>query len=333
MSNLFNKENIKKWNSSNNEYQIEKNGCLKCVTCNEYFPKYYFGKRSDTKRGYNMQCKKCYNIKNIKTLSGEFFKDCDGFEKYLQVSNLGRIITKERVYSSSNGICIKQPRILHQRKNKAGYLYVTIHIDGKTIQILSHRIIAKAFVENKYNYNFVNHKNEIKDDNRIENLEWCTIQYNNNYGTRNSRISKANKGKCSNKTKKRLANIIDKMKTPVIQLDIDGNFIQAFESISCAQKLLNNKGIASCICRKKYISKGFIFKQIKKECFLAIAALRDDTDKNQWFIHDDSDWNDEPNIFWYKCESESINDDMALNLMCNDCRKATVEELIKKFSV
>ena len=70
-----------------------------------------------------------------------------------------------------------------------------------------------------------------------------------------------------------------------------------------------------------------------EELFLAIAALGDDSDIHQWFIHDDSDWNDEPNIFWYKCESESISDDMALNLMCNDCRKATVKELIKHFTV
>lgn len=69
-----------------------------------------------------------------------------------------------------------------------------------------------------------------------------------------------------------------------------------------------------------------------EELFLAIAALRDDSDIHQWFVHDDSDWNDDPNIFWYKCESESINDDMAFNLMCNDCRKATVEELIKHFT-
>mgnify|MGYP006049476523 FL=1 len=290
-----------------------------------------------------MQCKKCYNIKNIKTLSGEFFKDCDGFEKYLQVSNLGRIITKERVYSSSNGICIKQPRILHQSKNKAGYLYVTIHIDGKTIQILSHRIIAKAFVENKYNYNFGNHKNEIKDDNRIENLEWCTIQYNNNYGTRNSRISKANKGKCSNKTKKRLANIIDKMKTPVIQLDIDGNFIQAFESISCAQKLLNNKGIASCICRKKYISKGFIFKQIKKECFLAIAALRDDSDKHQFFVLETTvnQWSEncKPVGYFVKCvrdkwffDFDKSGNPSVLSERNISAHKATVPELIEHFN-
>ena len=115
------------------------------------------------------------------------------------------------------------------------------------------------------------------------------------------------------------------MKTPVIQLDIDGNFIQAFESISCAQKLLNNKGIASCICRKKYISKGFIFKQIKKECFLAIAALRDGTDKNQVFIHQDGNF--------YKCECDSKID------MWGDFeesesypRKATVSELIELFN-
>ena len=79
------------------------------------------------------------------------------------------------------------------------------------------------------------------------------------------------------------------------------------------------------------LDDGFIYCGTNEELFLAIAALRDDSDRLQWFIHDDSDWNDEPNIFWYKCESESINDDMALNLMCNDCRKATVEELIEHF--
>lgn len=117
-----------------------------------------------------------------------------------------------------------------------------------------------------------------------------------------------------------MTNIIDKMKTPVIQLDIDGNFIQAFESISCAQKLLNNKGIASCICRKKYISKGFIFKQIKKECFLAIAAMRDDTDKNQWFT--------DGNGYWQQC----IGSFKFPSLAKEKLHKATVQELIEHFN-
>ena len=69
-----------------------------------------------------------------------------------------------------------------------------------------------------------------------------------------------------------------------------------------------------------------------EELFLAIAALRYDSDKFQWFIHDDSSWNSEPSIFWHKCESESIKIDMAFNIMYNDCRKATVQELIEHFN-
>ena len=77
---------------------------------------------------------------------------------------------------------------------------------------------------------------------------------------------------------------------------------------------------------------GFIDCKESEELFIAIAALRDDTDKNQWFIHDDSDWNSDPSIFWHKCESESIKIDMAFNIMYNDCRKATVQELIEHFN-
>ena len=77
---------------------------------------------------------------------------------------------------------------------------------------------------------------------------------------------------------------------------------------------------------------GFIDCNDSEELFLAIAALRDDTDNMQWFIHDDSAWNDKPNIFWYKCEEDSIVEDLAYNLMFNDCKKATVEELIEHFN-
>lgn len=82
-----------------------------------------------------------------------------------------------------------------------------------------------------------------------------------------------------------------------------------------------------------WVDKGddFIDCKESEELFIAIASLRDDTDKNQWFIHDDSAWNDKPNIFWYKCEEDSIIEDLAYNLMFNDCKKATVQELIEHF--
>lgn len=65
--------------------------------------------------------------------------------------------------------------------------------------------------------------------------------------------------------------------------------------------------------------------------FLALAALRDDTDKNQWFVYDNSNWSDTPEIFYFICKENNIKDEMCVNLMYNDCHKATIDELIEHF--
>lgn len=67
------------------------------------------------------------------------------------------------------------------------------------------------------------------------------------------------------------------------------------------------------------------------ELFLAIAALRDDTDKNQWFVYDNSGWTEEPEIKYFVCKEDNIKDEMCIDLMHNDCHKCTVEELIEYF--
>ena len=69
------------------------------------------------------------------------------------------------------------------------------------------------------------------------------------------------------------------------------------------------------------------------ELFKAIAALRSDSDYMQWFIYDDSSWNDHPCVFWYRCKCNTIKEDMGYNLMCNDCTKATIEELVEHFTI
>lgn len=67
---------------------------------------------------------------------------------------------------------------LVQHKDKDGYQYVFMKINGKRVKRLSHRVVLSCFVEMQKDKNQVNHKNGIRDDNRLENLEWCTAQEN-----------------------------------------------------------------------------------------------------------------------------------------------------------
>lgn len=75
-------------------------------------------------------------------------------------------------------------KILKPYYINSGYLMVTICLDSKRhVRYLVHRLIAMTFISNPYNYPEVNHRDEDKTNNCVENLEWCTSKYNQNYGT------------------------------------------------------------------------------------------------------------------------------------------------------
>ena len=98
-----------------------------------------------------------------------------------EVSNLGNV---KRIGSSK---CLK-PSYNH------GYLQVILCKNGITKKMFVHRLVATAFISNPENYPVVNHRDECKNNNCVENLEWCTHKYNANYGTRNERASEKRKG-------------------------------------------------------------------------------------------------------------------------------------------
>lgn len=113
----------------------------------------------------------------------EKWKDIPGCPNY-QVSNKGEV-------KSLNYKRTKKEKVLKLCKNSDGYLNVNLIKDGKAKNMKVHRLVADAFISNPENLPQVNHKNECKTDNRVENLEWCTSKYNINYGTRMERVTKS----------------------------------------------------------------------------------------------------------------------------------------------
>lgn len=101
-----------------------------------------------------------------------------GYEGYYEVSSLSRVRSVERVVNEGKkGAYLAKGVVL--RPGLGGTGYYTVSLCGKSYKL--HRLVAIAFIENPLNKDFVNHKNGIKTDNRIENLEWCTSVENNRH--------------------------------------------------------------------------------------------------------------------------------------------------------
>ena len=105
-------------------------------------------------------------------LKNERWKDIDGYDGAYQVSDLGR------VRSSKSG----EWRVMKAMKNNKGYLFVNLYKDGNIKHFLVHRLVAQAFIPNDdESKTQINHKNEIKTENRVSNIEWCSAKYNMTY--------------------------------------------------------------------------------------------------------------------------------------------------------
>lgn len=149
----------------------------------------------------------------------EIWKDIEGYEGLYQVSNEGNV-------KSLGNDKTRKEKLLKPNVNNRGYMVVGLCRIGKMKTHQVHRLVANAFLPNPDNLPQVNHKDEDKTNNCVENIEYCTAEYNNNYGTRNERAGEA-------------------LSIPVDMLTKQGELIRQFESGKEAEKFLRNNGYPS----------------------------------------------------------------------------------------
>lgn len=118
-------------------------------------------------------------------LTNEVWKDIPDFEGYYQASNIGRIRSVDRYVNDRWGNKrLLKGQIIKPQFDKDGYLRLNLNKQCKKIPKRINRIVAEAFIPNPNNLPQVNHKDENKLNNRVSNLEWCSVMYNNLYGSR-----------------------------------------------------------------------------------------------------------------------------------------------------
>lgn len=164
--------------------------------------------------------------------SPEIWKDIDGYDGDYQVSSLGRI----RTWKSCRGLPVPRIRICSDDGHGYSQICLSHKNHQKTIHV--HILVAKAFLPNPYNLKELNHKDENKKNNCVDNLEWCTRKYNVNYGSRTQKTSK-----------------------PVMRIGADGTKI--FESMREAARYHNvHTSNISRATKKGYRVKGYYWKEV-----------------------------------------------------------------------
>lgn len=173
----------------------------------------------------------------------EVWKDIEGFEGLYQVSNFGRVKSLARYMCPKGYSQLKTERLLRTHISlDNGYVYVQLTKNSKGFTKKVHRLVAQTFISNLDNLPQVNHIDGNKQNNNVENLEWCTQSQN---------IQHAYKNGLGNQIK-------------VIQYDLDGNYINEFNSISEASRETGICLVSIAYCISGKYKKAGGFKWIKK---------------------------------------------------------------------
>lgn len=181
-------------------------------------------------------------------LTLEIWKDISGYENEYQVSNFGNVRSLTKQVAHKNGLAIKNGKMLKLSKRRKGYVCVNLSSNGKSRSYEVQRLVALAFIHNPNNYPCVNHKDENKENNNVENLEWCTYAYNNAYGS------------CREKATSSRVN--GAMAKKVFQYTRNMEFICEYPSLAEVKRLFGYDAskISLCARGERKSAYGFIWK-------------------------------------------------------------------------
>lgn len=155
-------------------------------------------------------------------------RDVKNYEGLYAVTSCGRVWS------------YKNKKFLTPGVYNGGYLYVNLYKNGKYKSFLVHRLVAEAYIPNPDNLPQINHRDENKTNNCLQNLEWCNAKYNANYGNHIEKVANSHK-------------------KPILQFDLNGNFICEWE---CATDVGKEVRVHICDCLKGRLKSayGFIWK-------------------------------------------------------------------------
>lgn len=172
---------------------------------------------------------------------------------FYEVSNKGNV--RSTNYENHKKIVMLEQHL------KNGYPNVRLCLNGKRKNFNVHRLMMEAFVPNPSNFPAINHKDEIKTHNFIfvnpdgsvdmekSNLEWCSVEYNDNYGSRNKKISESKKKKHPKAQK-------------IKMISLDGKVLDIFNSANQAADFLHksDSNIISCANHKPHYNTAYGYK-------------------------------------------------------------------------
>lgn len=177
----------------------------------------------------------------------EIWKDIEGYEGLYQVSNMGRV--KSLMFR--NNICsIPRERIM-SFTIRSGYRVIVLRKNRRRKSQQVHRLVAKAFIPNPNNLPIVNHKDFNKQNNNVQNLEWCTQKENVKWSIKNM---KKRKSKIYSNTGYKYIHH-RKMGKGTFQVTVDGKYIGDYEKLEDAIKIRNERILSNKKTKEEFIER------------------------------------------------------------------------------